>query len=187
MLTENAERAVAVCGEPGVGKTALIEQLCAGAATGGWQVVRVLGAQAEQSYALAGLNQVVLRLKTSLAGLDERDRTVLTPVLGGDPESSVSVLPLVAAVLNLLSVAAQTKPVLLVADDVHWLDSVSSEVLGAVGRRLADPRVKIVAGRRTSHESVFAHAGWAELLLAPLDAEASAILLERTGVPLAAP
>jgi DNA-binding CsgD family transcriptional regulator len=184
VLTENAERAAVVCGEPGVGKTALIEQLCASAASGGWQVVRVLGVQAEESYALGGLNQLVFGLKTSLAGLDERDRTVLTPVLGGDPESSVSVLPLVVAVLNLLSVAAQTQPVLLVADDVHWLDSVSAEVLGAVGRRLADPRVKIVAGRQTLHESVFAHAGWAELLLAPLDAEASANLLERTGVPL---
>ena len=186
ILTEDTERAVVVCGEPGIGKTALIETLCASATTDGWRVVRVLGVRAEESYALGGLNQLALVLKESLAGSDERDRTVLTPVLGGDPESSVSVLPLVAAVLNLLSVAAQTQPVLLVADDVHWLDSVSAEVLGAVGRRLSDPRVRIIAGRRTLHESVFSHAGWSELLLAPLSAEDSASLLEQTGVPLTA-
>jgi DNA-binding CsgD family transcriptional regulator len=186
VLTENAKRAVVVCGEPGVGKTALIEQLCASATTSGWQVVRVLGAQAEESYTLGGLNQLVFGLKTSLAGLDERDRIVLTPVLGGDPESSVSVLPMVTAVLNLLSVAAQTRPLLLVADDVHWLDGVSAEVLGAVGRRLADPRVRIVAGRRALPESMFSHAGWNELPLGPLSAEDSANLLELTGVSLTA-
>ena len=73
VLTEKAERAAVVCGEPEAGKTALIEQRCSSAASGGWQVVR---------------------LKTSLAGLDERDQTVLAPVLGGDPESAVSALPL---------------------------------------------------------------------------------------------
>jgi DNA-binding CsgD family transcriptional regulator len=184
VLTENAKRAVVVCGEPGVGKTALIEQLCASASISGWQVVRVLGALAEESYTLGGLNQLVFGLKTSLAGLDERDRIVLTPVLGGDPESSVSVLPMVTAVLNLLSVAAQTRPLLLVADDVHWLDGVSAEVLGAVGRRLADPRVRIIAGRRALPESMFSHAGWNELPLGPLSTEDSANLLELTGVPL---
>ena len=184
ILTEDSERAVVVCGEPGIGKTALIEQVCASATTDGWRVVRILGVEAEESYVLGGLNQLALAVKESFAGLDERDRAVLTPVLGGDPESSVSILPLVAAVLNLFSVAAQTQPVLLVADDVHWLDSVSAEVLGSVGRRLSDPRVRIIAGRRTLHESVFSQAGWSELPLSRLSAEDSANLLERTGAPL---
>ena len=184
ILTEDSQRAVVVCGEPGIGKTAVIEQVCASATTDGWRVVRILGVQAEESYALGGLNQLAFAVKESFAGLDERDRAVLTPVLGGDPESSVSVLPLVAAVLNLLSAAGRTRPVLLVADDVHWLDGVSAEVLGAVGRRLTDPRVRIIAGRRTLHESVFSQAGWSELPLSRLSAEDSANLLERTGVQL---
>ncbi len=40
MLTENTECAVVVSGEPGVGKTTLIEQMCARAADSGWRVVR---------------------------------------------------------------------------------------------------------------------------------------------------
>ena len=185
-LAEHTARAVVVCGDPGVGKTSLIDQLGASARSSGWRVVRIQGVESEESYVLGGLNQLVFSLKESLAGLDEQSRTVLLPVLAGDADLSVSVLPLAAAVLNLLSVAAQNQPLLLVADDVHWLDSVSAEVLSAVGRRLADSRVQIVAGRRTLHESAFSHVGWAELPLCPLSDADSESLLDQTGVPLTA-
>jgi len=186
VLTEDAGRAVVVSGEPGVGKTALIDQMCALATADGWQAVRVLGVEAEQPFALGGLNQVVYGLKPFQAGLDEQDRGVLAPILGGDSNSVVAVLPLVAALLNLLESAALTQPVLLVIDDVHWLDGVSAEVLGAVGRRLTHPRVRIVAGRRVPHDSAFASAGWTEMPVAPLDSDDSARLLETAGVPLTA-
>jgi DNA-binding CsgD family transcriptional regulator/nucleoside-triphosphatase THEP1 len=185
-LAEDTARAVVVCGDPGVGKTSLIDHLDASARSSGWRVVRILGVESEDSYTLGGLNQLVFSLKESLAGLDKQNQTALKPVLGGDANSSVSVLPLAAAVLDLLSVAAQNQPLMLVADDVHWMDSVSAEVLSAVGRRLADPRVQIVAGRRALHESAFSQAGWAELPLGPLSDADSASLLDRTGGPLPA-
>jgi DNA-binding CsgD family transcriptional regulator len=185
-LTEDGKRAVVVSGEPGVGKTVLIDQVCALATADGWQVVRVLGVEAEQPFALGGLNQVVHGLKPYQARLDEQDRAVLAPVLGGDSNSVVAVLPLVAALLNLLEAAAHTQSVLLVIDDSHWLDSVSAEVLGAVGRRLTHPHVRIVAGRRIPHQSAFTSAGWSDVPVAPLDYEDSARLLDSAGVPLAA-
>ena len=186
LLTEDGERAVLVSGEPGVGKTTLIGQLSAGAAADGWQVVQVLGMEAEQSFALGGLNQMVFGLQEYISGLDDRDRAVLAPVFGGDSGAGMSALPLVMALLKLLTAAAQSGPVLLVLDDVHWLDSVSAEVLGAVGRRLTDPGVGIVAGRRTPYESAFSPVGWSELQLHPLDAEDSAQLLALADVPLTA-
>jgi len=184
VLTEDGKRAVVVSGEPGVGKTALIDQVCALAE--GWQVVRVLGVEAEQPFALGGLNQLVHGLKAYQAGLDEQDRGVLAPVLGGDTNSLVAVLPLVAALLNLLEAAADTQSVLLVIDDSHWLDSVSAEVLGAVGRRLTHPHVRIVAGRRIPHQSAFTSAGWSDVPVAPLNYDDSARLLDSAGVPLTA-
>ena len=186
VLTEDAERAVVVSGEPGVGKTALIDQVCALATADGWQVVRVLGVEAEQPFALGGLNQLVFGLKPFQAGLDEQDRGVLAPILGGDSNSVGAVLPLVAALLNLLESAAHIRPVLLVIDDVHWLDGVSAEVLSAVGRRLIHPRIRIVAGHRVPDESVFTSAGWTKMPVAPLDSDDSARLLERAEVPLTA-
>ena len=186
MLAEDTECAVVVSGEPGVGKSALIDQMCARAAGGGWHVVRILGVQAEEPFALGGLNQLVFALKEFQVDVDATDRAVLAPVFGGDPDSEVAVLPLVMALLNLLAAAGHTRPVLLVIDDVHWLDRVSAQVLGAVGRRLTHPRVRIVAGLRTPHASAFASAGWSALELAPLDAEDSVRMLERTGLPLPA-
>ncbi len=186
MLAEDADRAVVVSGAPGVGKTVVIEQLCATAVRDGWRVVRVQGSQAEEPFALGGLNQIAIGLRDCQAGLDDDDRAVLAPVVSGDTGTEVSVLPLAAAVLNLLAVAAQTRPVLLVVDDVHWLDSISAEVLGAVGRRLAHPRVRIVAGRRVPYESVFSVAGWDELPLTALNVAEAEQLLDRFGAALPA-
>jgi nucleoside-triphosphatase THEP1 len=186
ILTEGVNRALVVSGDPGVGKTALLEQVCARAASSGWQVVRILGAQAEELFALGGLNQLVFGLREFQGGLDDGDRAVLAPAFGGNPDSAVAVLPLVMAVLRLLSVAGQTQPLLLVVDDVHWLDKVSAEVLSAVGRRLDHPGVAIVAGRRTPYESAFSSAGWTDLPLAPLDAGDSERLLDQVGVALTA-
>lgn len=186
MLTDDADRAMVVHGEPGVGKTTLIAQVCTQAAADGWQVVRVLGVEAEEPFALGGLNQLVFSLNEFTPGLTERDQALLAPVLDGDPDTTTSVLPLVGAVLNLLAFAAQTTPVLLAVDDVHWLDSVSAEVLGGVGRRLIHPRVRILTGRRVPHQSVFSSPGWTELHLAPLNPVDSKHLLERVAGALPA-
>lgn len=186
LLTDNTDRAVVVQGESGVGKTTLIEQVCACAAADGWQVVRVLGLQAEEPFALGGLNQLVLGLTEFTTGLSERDRALLSPVLGGDPDTTTSVLPLVGAVLNLLALAAQTKPVLLAVDDVQWLDGISAEVLSAVGRRVAHPRVRILAGRRVPYQSAFASTGWSELEVTPLSESDAEHLLERVAGSLPA-
>jgi DNA-binding CsgD family transcriptional regulator len=184
-LTEDTGRAVVVSGEPGIGKSALLEQVGTYAAGQGWQVVRVLGVEAEQPFALGGLNQLAFALKEFRAGVDEADRAVLVPVFGGDPDSVVAVLPLVSGLLNLVAVAAQTRPVLLVIDDVQWLDSVSAHVLGAMGRRLSDPRVRVVAARRTLHKSAaFSSAGWTDVPVVRLGAADSVRLLDRAAVPV---
>jgi hypothetical protein len=86
--------------------------------------------------------------------------------------------------LNLLAAAGQTRPVLLVIDDVHWLDSISAQVLGAVGRRMNHPGVRMVAGLRTPHDSVFSVDGWGQLALAALSPEDSGRLLDRVAVPM---
>ena len=185
-LAGDAAPAVVVSGEPGVGKTALIEHLCAHAEADGWKVVRFLGVAAEEAYALGGLNQIALALKDFRDELDESDRAVLAPVFGADPATEVSVLQLAAALLNLLAAAAKAQTVLVAVDDVHWLDSVSAEVLSAIGRRLTHPRVRILAGRRTPYETAFSPAGWDELRLAPLSAGDSEELLGQAGVALTA-
>lgn len=186
VLTQDAERAVVVSGEPGVGKTALIEHVGRRAEADGWRVVPITGVPAEESFALGGLNQMVLGLADVESHLDEQDRLVLSAVLGRDPDSEVAMLPLVMALLNLLSAAGCTRPVLLMVDDVQWLDTISAKVLAAVGRRLSDPAVRIVAGLRMPHESAFSGAGWTELPLSSLGPQDSERLLALAGASLTA-
>ena len=70
LLTEDSARAAVVSGEPGVGKTVLIKRMCAIAVNEGWRVVRVQGSQAEEAFALGGLNQIAIGLRDFQAGLD---------------------------------------------------------------------------------------------------------------------
>jgi DNA-binding CsgD family transcriptional regulator len=178
--------ALAVTGEAGVGKTALTSDLCIRANTAGWRVLRAIGVEAEKPFTLGGLNQMVFGLRDVVARVDAHHREVLAPVFGADPTQAPSPMPLALAVLDLLGAAAADQPVLLVVDDVQWLDELSATVLSAVGRRAAHDRVRIVAGYRPHAGTDFSTAGWAELPLGPLGAADSAKIVDRMALPLSA-
>ncbi len=94
-------------------------------------------------------------------------------------------MPLVGlATLELLAAGAGRAPVLVVAEDVHWLDSSTCEVLAFVSRRLGADPVGLVGTAREAEldDNPLAGAGLAELRLGPLDAVAAAALLDAYGV-----
>ncbi|MDX1889445.1 ATP-binding protein [Mycolicibacterium sp. 050158] len=183
-LEETGAGALVVTGEAGVGKTALMGEFGARAAANGWRVLRAIGVEAEQPFALSGLNQMVFGLRDELDRLDSRQREVLAPVFGGDPVTMPSPMPLALAALELLRVAATTQPVVLLVDDVQWLDDTSHTVLSAMGRRSTEPRVRIVAGYRRQAGADFATAGWAEMSLGPLGDDDAAVVVDRMALPL---
>ena len=90
-------------------------------------------------------------------------------------------MPLVGlATLELLAAGAGRAPVLVVAEDVHWLDSSTCEVLAFVSRRLGADPVGLVGTAREAEldDNPMAAAGLAELRLGPLDPAAAAALLD---------
>ena len=125
----------------------------------GWRVLRATGVEAEESFVLGGLNQIVFGLRNDIAALDPHDREVLAPILGADFDASPSPLALTMALLALLTEAARKSPVLLAVEDVHWFDDLSAKVISAMGRRISDPRVRLVATTRSLVDEPFA-AGW---------------------------
>lgn len=185
-LAEPGVGALAVRGEAGVGKTALTSELARRADVDGWWVIRAIGVEAERAFTLGGLNQMVYGLRDVASGLDGHARDVLAPLFGADPVRAPSPMPLALALLDLLGAAATDRPVLLVVDDVHWLDELSATVLSAAGRRASDPRVRIVASYRPHAGAEFAVAGWVELALGPLGAADSARIVDRMALPLSA-
>jgi len=139
---------LAVTGEPGVGKSALLEY--AVQAADGFRVTRASGAEWEMDLTYAGLQQLCAPLLGGLGALTSRQRMALETAFGlraGDGEPPDPLL-VGLGVLNLLSEAATERPLLCVVDDVQWLDQASERALGVAARRLdADPVALLLAGR----------------------------------------
>ena len=173
-----------VLGDPGIGKSALAEVASRRAAGRGMRVLACAGVPGEAHLSFAGLHQLLRPVLAEAGGLPRGQRDALLTALGAS-EAVAPAMPLVGlAVLELLAAGAGRAPVLVVAEDVHWLDSSTCEVLAFVSRRLgADPIGLIGTAREAELEdNPLAGAGLAELRLGPLDAVAAAALLDAHGV-----
>ncbi|MCW3015516.1 MAG: LuxR family transcriptional regulator fused with ATPase domain [Solirubrobacterales bacterium] len=144
-------RALVVRGEPGVGKTALLEYLVEQAS--GWRAARAAGIQSEMELAFAGLHQLLTPMLDGLGRLPIPQRDALRTALGISPGSAPDRFLVGLAVLSLLSDAAEEQPLICVVDDAQWLDRASAQVLAFVARRLEAESVGLVfAARGTSDE-----------------------------------
>ena len=141
-------RVLVVHGEPGVGKTALLEYL-AGQAAGG-RVLRVSGVQSEMELAFAGLHQLCGPLLDRLGVLPGPQRRALRIAFGISDGPAPDRFLVGLAVLGLLSEVAGEWPVLCVVDDAQWLDRASAQVLAFVARRLGAESVGLVFGTRVA-------------------------------------
>ncbi|GAA2419232.1 hypothetical protein GCM10010404_92250 [Nonomuraea africana] len=82
------------------------------------------------------------------------------------------------AVLSLLAEAAAVRPVLVVADDMHWLDHSSADVLAFVARRIESEPVVMVATLRDGERSHIRDAGLTPMPLDRLSGEVAGELLD---------
>ena len=162
-----------VHGEPGIGKTELVEYL-AGRATA-CRVVRVAGVQSEMELAFAGLHQLCSPILVHLEGLPGPQQAALRAALGIDAAIAPDLFLVGLAVLGLLAEAAGERPVVCLVDDVHWLDRASIQVLGFVARRLEAESVALVFAARMQVEEL---ANLPELALEGLSSDDARTLLE---------
>ncbi|MEQ3554358.1 LuxR family transcriptional regulator [Pseudonocardia nematodicida] len=152
-----------IVGDPGIGKTALVEHA---AAADGFRVLRARGVQGEVELPLAGLDELLRPLAGAADDLPPAPRSAVRALHDGTgPAGDVSVLG--AATLGLLARAAEAGPVLVVLDDAHWLDDQSGRVLSFALRRLAADAVAVLLARRTGERRPVA-GPWPSLDLAGL-------------------
>ena len=181
-LDEAAVRggALLVSGDAGVGKTALLDVAALHAQAAGTRVLRAVGAEFEAGLSFSGLNHVLHPLLDGIAALPPLYRQALSVALGVDAGAPADRLVVSNAVLALLRDAAVTCPLLVVVDDLPWLDRASSLVLASAVRRLTGTRIGFLAAMRTEAESFFDRAGLPSYELEPLDeAAAKALLTQR--------
>ncbi|MEU1628484.1 AAA family ATPase [Streptomyces sp. NPDC020096] len=140
--------ALLLTGEPGVGKTVLLDCAAEAARAAGTQVLRGAGVEFEADVTYAGLHQILLPLDGEFGLLIPRHRTVLSAALGLGASPAPDLTEVSEAVLALLRRAAARRPLLVFVDDVHWFDLPSAAVLELVSQRFTgEPLGLIVASR----------------------------------------
>ena len=165
-------------GHPGVGKSALLDVAAQEAVAWGATVLRAAGVEFEAEVSFAALNQLLLPLLGNLEGLPAVHRDGLLVALGLGAGPPPPPLLVSAAVLELVRQTAATGPVLLLVDDVPWLDRSSAQVLGFVARRLEPSRVGLLAAARSADDCVLLHAGLPQHEVPPLAEDAARQLLQ---------
>ena len=170
--------AMFVVGDPGTGKTLLLDTAVQRASASGMQVLVARGVEFEADMSFSGLNQALLPLSSEFPRLSTTHSEALSVALGLSEGPAPAGLVVSNAVLAALRLAAVQQPVLLVVDDLPWVDRASAVVLGFVARRLSASHVGFLAAARTNQESFFNRAGIAELELQPLDSVAAAELVD---------
>jgi tetratricopeptide (TPR) repeat protein len=165
-------RALVVAGEPGVGKTALLDYL-AGQASG-FRVVRATGVQSEMELVFAALQQLCAPMLDHLERLPGPQRDALRTAFGISAGPALDRFGVGMAVLCLLSEVAEDRPLVCLVDDEQWLDRASAQVLAFVARRLAAESVGLIFAARKPTADM---AGLPELAVEGLgDADARALL-----------
>ncbi|MET4519787.1 AAA family ATPase [Bradyrhizobium sp. I1.7.5] len=147
--------ALVVSGEPGIGKSALLEVAQDRAQSHGMRVLRLCGVTSEAHLPFAALHQAVGPMLKQTRSLPARQRSALQAAFGlSDVMTAPDLFLIGLATLNLLTASAARKPILLLADDVQWLDQPSHDVLAFISRRLSsDPIVLLMAIREGSNRS----------------------------------
>jgi DNA-binding CsgD family transcriptional regulator len=156
-------QALVVRGEPGVGKTVLLDYL-AGRASG-CLVARAAGVQSEMELAFAGLHQLCAPMLDHAESLPGPQREALRTAFGLSTGPAPDRFLVGLAVLGLLSETAGERPLVCVVDDQQWLDHASAQALGFAARRLAADPVGLVFAARVPGQDV---AGLPELMVAGL-------------------
>jgi AAA ATPase-like protein len=176
--------ALVVRGEAGIGKTTLLDALVERAGND-TLVLRACGAESEVELAFSALTDLLHPVLGKLGQLPPLQAAALSGALALGPPLPGDRLAVCVATLGLLRAAAARRAVLVVLDDVQWVDASSRECVEYVARRAGGPLAVVLAARDALYAS--ASVRLPELALAPLDEAGAAELLRERAPGLAPP
>jgi DNA-binding CsgD family transcriptional regulator/tetratricopeptide (TPR) repeat protein len=183
---EHSGGALVLRGEPGIGKSRLLAEAAALARQREMTVLTMSGVQSEANLAFAGLEQLLRPVRFHSDRLSPEHQAVLDPALSVGEGDAPERFRIALAVLDLLSEVATDHPLLLIAEDAHWLDQPSVDVLGFVARRLESEPIVLLAATREGYPTAFSSGELPELRLQPLGPEPATRLLEGSRAHLSA-
>ncbi len=166
-----SSRRLVVRGPAGIGKTALLAHVTSTAP--GFRRLATVGVSAESELPYAGLGELLAPVVDRLEEIPSVQAAALRAALALGPPTGSDRFAVAAATLALLSIATGEGPLLLVVDDVQWLDRESAEVLQFAVRRLRDEPVCVLFGLRDGEDAGFGVPDAEEIALGPLDDDAA--------------
>ncbi|MFI6596848.1 AAA family ATPase [Nonomuraea sp. NPDC050536] len=144
--------ALVLRGEPGIGKSALLEYAASRAAD--FRIVWAAGSEFEMELPFAALHQLCAPALRNLAALPAPHRRALEAAFGLEPGAS-DPFRVGIATLGLLAESAHDRPLLCVIDDAQWLDQASAAALAFLARRVsAEPMLVLFAVREPPAELI---------------------------------
>jgi len=176
--------ALVVRGEGGVGKTALLADVAAGASD--MNVLWAVGVESEAELPFASLHQVLAPSLDRIERLPPPHAAALRGAFGLSADRVDDRFLISLGALGLLADVADERPLLVVVDDAQWLDRPSAEAFGFIARRLVAEPIAVLIAAREGEARRFEGAGIPERRLRGLDrAAARAVLEERVGAAVA--
>ncbi len=173
---------LALVGEAGVGKSALLEYAvqCAG----GMGLLRARGVQSEAHIPFAGLSELLRPALALLGRLPSPQAAALEGALALTPTRSEERFAVGAATLSLLAAWAEPRPALVVVDDAQWIDGSSADALSFAFRRLMADPIAVVLAVRDGEPSLLDGSDLPCLRLHGLDLGAASALITSAAGPV---
>ncbi|UQX87077.1 AAA family ATPase [Jatrophihabitans telluris] len=191
LLTETVEAAghgaagsVVVRGEPGIGKTALLDEVVR--LTEAATVLRTRGLEVEAPLPYAALHRLLRPLTRLLSQLPPPQARAMRMAFGEEDGPAVEPFLIGVATLTVLTAAAEEQLVLCVVDDAHWLDPATADALLFCARRIGADRVAMMFATRDGAADWFEDQDLAAITLTGLTSDAAQALLDaQVGTTLA--
>lgn len=167
--------ALIVRGDPGVGKSALLDYGVSRATDADMAILHATGIEAELGLAYAGVHQLIHPVVDRIHELADPQARALHTALGLDSGRHEPFMVSVA-LLSLAAAVAEDRPLLIVVDDLQWLDRASASALGFAARRLHAESVALLFATRAGGDG--RTAGLPHLELGGLPEDAAATMLD---------
>jgi DNA-binding CsgD family transcriptional regulator len=174
-------------GEPGIGKSALLDEMRGRAADEGFRVLHTRGLESEATLSFAGLADLLAPILEHLDHIPRPRAAALRGALALGPPSGTDRFAAYAATLSLLGAASSARPILIVVDDAHWIDTPTAEALLFCARRIEDDPVVMIGASREVAPERLDFTGIDEMVIGPLDEAASRVLAATAGAAAGGP
>jgi DNA-binding CsgD family transcriptional regulator len=165
-------------GEAGVGKSSILRAAAAMATESNALVLEASGIESESMLPFAGLHQLLRPLLAETSSLPDVQHRALLTALGMRDGPPPQLFLIALAALTLIVDTASARPVVLVIDDVQWMDAPTNDVLAFISRRVRHDAVVMISGLRDGHVVAVCSADAREVSLRGLDEDSARELLD---------